>query len=284
MKTNRLFTMEDKLDQTMLELDLKWNYNIVPDTDPIRKRSGYDTYRMSSSMIGSKCKRKIFYDLVHAKTKEFPGRLYRLFNLGHYIEYAMSENLIACGYDFLPLDPETGKQFTYVSKDEFLITKLDGIMVLDGVKTIVEIKSSNTRKYNKVVREGVFNGEYEHFCQMAVSAYLSKIPQSLYIKICKETSKVYCELIDNEALHREIMDVMKHCATVKKHYTLKDMPEPTTSYDCRYCDYKAICRGEEPMKKDCRNCKSFSPALSKCTLTSEFIKYGGLCEKYDSEW
>lgn len=229
---------------------------------------------LGGSAIGGACKRALWYDFRKAKLPEFDGRLLRLFATGHREEDRMVADLQAAGLTVHANNPKTGEQFEVKAFGGHFSGHFDGMVkgVPDAPNQwhLLETKTSNTKGFRKLEREGCEKSKPIHYAQMQVYMGLSAnvwdawelggdAPKAaLYMVHCKETDELYLERIyfDESAF-------FKLGAKAKEIIEATEPPERIAFtedyYLCQWCDFKGICHGEEVPRLDCRTCIHSTP-------------------------
>lgn len=138
--------------------------------------------RMSSA---GKCQRAIAYQLHGFKPEPIKARGLMVFRLGHTIETEMK--------DLIDNNKPSNWTITYPKEDFFIevegepiIGHVDGILKIDGEASILEIKSTNTRKYKEI--ENSWDIPYEYKCQATAYMKALSLKNTIFIFYNKDTS------------------------------------------------------------------------------------------------
>jgi len=110
---------------------------------------------MGASIIGKKCARELFYSFRQAVPKSFPGRIYRRFDMGHWVESRVIEDLRGAGYEVHCVNPRARN-----AKDQFRATVAGGLVsggvdgfirggMLGDKWHLLEIKAMVSAKYER---------------------------------------------------------------------------------------------------------------------------------------
>lgn len=222
---------------------------------------------LGASVLGRACARALWYDLRWSSPPRFTGRLYRLFQTGHLQESRIVDDLRAIGATVWDTDPQTGQQWTFVEPTlgGHLRGSCDGIAtgLPESPKTaqILEIKTSNTKGFAKLQKEGVAAAKPEHWSQ--VQLYMKwSIDQfgpeagchrAMYIAVNKDSDDIHTERLEYDiAAAQALIDRARRIifATTPPERISTD-PD---SFACKFCDHHAICHGEGVPAVSCRTC------------------------------
>ncbi len=216
--------------------------------------------RLGSSSIGEECLRKIWFDWRGFDREEFEGRILRLFGTGHWQEDRVVEDLRRAGFNVWDKQ-ENGNQYEYIDKTGHFITKLDGVIKnIPGNKTahLLEIKTHNKNSFSALYKHGVAKSKPSHYSQVQISMKLQNIKSCVYVAVCKDDEKMYCEIIDSDKIEQEKL-IKKINSLVKATITPAGISDNASSFGCKFCTFKAVCVKEKEPLKDCRTCRMCSP-------------------------
>lgn len=243
---------------------------------------------LGASEIGRECERQIWYNFRWAASKEFEGRMLRLFETGNLAESRMVGNLSSIGVDVRPFDLKTGRQFRMEMFGGHFGGSLDGILIglLEAPKTwhLLEMKTHNEKSFVELVKKGVEKAKYEHYVQMQTymgmsheQPHDSPIPvldRAFYFAVNKNTDELYMERVHYDGgLYLGIKEKVRRIvfATVPP----PKISESKEFFQCRWCDYKDICHGTpEEYQKPKKNCRS-------CLFSTPVDDGTWRCEKFD---
>lgn len=233
-------------------------------TERSKQESEFRTH-LGASVIGRECDRELWFSF-HWVTETIPEpRLQRLFDRGHREEHVLVTELNAAGYTVHDTDPVTGEQFRLVGVDGHYGGALDGIAYGEQVELepdqpfLVEFKTSNTKVFNKMKKDGVAITKPEHYVQMVsyMSAY--ELPKALYIMVCKENDDRHYEwVLANDERAQEYTNRAEHIiASSEPPLRINSSP---SWYACKWCDHHAVCQtGKKLPEINCRTCAHSTP-------------------------
>jgi hypothetical protein len=231
---------------------------------------------VGGSAIGRPCSRALWYSFRGVASKEFDGRMLRLFETGHLEEPRMISELRQAGYEVVEGMPN-GRQFRVEAFGGHFAGHLDGL--IKGVPSaptqwhVVDFKTANRKSFDEMERKGIKEAKPEYWAQAQV--YVGLAPKfwplwaldgeppnaALYIVRCKDTERLYAERIPFDA-----EDFNFYGAKAKAIIDAKKPPEKISEkpdyYICRWCDFSGVCHGEEMPRPDCRTCVHATPEMN----------------------
>lgn len=243
------------------------HYQRVHGAEPARPYLG-------GSIIGKACERALFYDFRWATSKQFDGRLYRLFQTGHREEDRIIKDLIAAGLKVWAVNPATGKQWGWFEPEcgNHYAGNADGICtgVIEApvAAHLLECKTHNTKSFADLKNKGVEASKPVHFSQMQQYMHWSigehgktaGCTRALYVAVCKETDEIYIERIAYDEARASGL-----VAKAKRVIFAKSIPsrisEDASWFECRLCDHHATCHKDKVPNVSCRTCAHATPEM-----------------------
>ena len=222
------------------------------------KEAGTETYlaRLGASGIGGSCEREIWLSWRAASKDSIDGRVQRLFQTGHIQEERVIADLRAAGLSVWDKDDD-GKQFSRTDPTGHLVAKPDGIVKgVPGAEAslhVLEIKSSNDKNFQDMVKNGVKKSKPEHYAQLQIGMSLFDIERGLYVVINKNNEQYYIERIhkDDAEIERLMGRLESLLGTNTPPPRISDNP---ARYPCGFCDQNQVCFKDRPPEKNCRTC------------------------------
>ena len=209
---------------------------------------------LGASAIGEECERKIQYQQRHGST--FPGRVYRIFERGHWVEDACVEWMRQAGF-VLKTKKKDGKQFgfeigspsgkKYKGHSDGVIVEVPKI--LRGViKTPAgwECKGVNDDGYEKFMEHGLKSAYPAYYDQVSQYAtYLDLTNQYVVFVINMNDMRIGVELIEFDAGRAQyVSDKAVRIIEAETHGELlpRAFPNPDF-YKCRagWCEFREKC-------------------------------------------
>ena len=249
------------------------HYEAVYGSEPARPYLG-------ASTLGKPCSRQQWYSLHWAKPASFPGRLYRVFQTGHLQEPRVYSDLDGIGCKVETIDPATGKQWSYTEPATGghlkgnCDGKVTGVPGAPKVKHVLEIKTASDKMFKIMQKDGVLKAKPEHFAQMQQYMGWSKCTRALYFVVNKDNEDIYTERVEFDQAVFDAL-VAKANAIIDSVEPPARLSEDPTWFECKFCDYQAICHGQDLPAVNCRSCAHSTP-----TKTGDAV---WTCGKYDAE-
>lgn len=190
---------------------------------------------LGASSIGEECERKLWYS-YHKKKPINDPRVHRIMDLGHLIESYCLSMLKHAGFELFY--EEGGEQFGFV--DEEVAGHADGVIILDKVPHLLEIKSANDTRFKEMVKVGVEVSNPLYFAQMQVYMKYLELDYALYFVLNKNNSDIHMEIIKYEKIRADY-----YVKRGKEIIRSKEEPErkykSAAFFKCKFCDYSDEC-------------------------------------------
>lgn len=235
--------------------------NIMQCDDAFRGEE--DSYRshMGASGIGRDCPRQIWYDFRWAKITKHVGKTILLFNRGHLEEARFVSLLQMIGMTVWQVDGK-GKQFRISHYGGHFGSAIDGVAKgcpdMPDEPINCEFKTSNTKGFKELEKNGCREAKPIHFIQQQVYMGKYKLNWSLYGVVCKETDELYFELIPFEA---EVYEryIERPVRIIECDTPPQGIANTPGAWGCKFCEHKDICHNGEEVLKNCRTCRYSQP-------------------------
>ncbi len=214
-------------------------------------------FYLGASAIGHECERKLWFNFRFMGLESFSGRMLRLFARGQREEDYAIGNLRAAGCEVQETDPNTGRQFAFLSGG--FGGSCDGI-ILSGVPEapdkphVLEIKTHSKKSFDDLVANGVEKSKPQHYVQMQVYMAAFDIDRALYYAVCKDDDRLHIERVKHD-------QQVSKWAVERAQRIIYDnrIPPPLSTdptwYQCKFCSAHAACHRKEPAPKNCRTCQ-----------------------------
>lgn len=234
--------LPDNQNTTLFKIDIIEIYT--------KKPRGY----LGMSSMGGKCLRKDWYGFRWARLdKTHTARTQRIFDVGHYYEEIMINDLENIGIKFID------KQEEYKDSTGHIGGHSDGhiINVPEAPKAdhIFEGKTHKASSFKGVVKEGVQKSKVTHYNQMQMYMKYSGCKRALYMAYNKDTSEYYIERAKYDKEYAEDLLRRGHGVVFSEFPPEKAFNK--NWFECKnFCSYNLICHhGDEDIAKTCRTCK-----------------------------
>lgn len=226
---------------------------------------------IGASSVGNPCEMALQYGLRGYPQKPPPAAVKRIFELGHILEELVVKHLREAGYPVLEVDKETGKQFEYTALGGHVRGHADGMIAIDNVPYVLEIKSMNEKKWTNFKNRGVYYSHPLYFAQVQLLMGLSGIQNSLVVAYNKNNSLYHAEFVDFD--HAAFEALIFKSWRVARRQSTKRVSDNPLSFECRYCNYKPHCwpNGEQSLaiEVECKTCKHAKPIANRNWLCTK---------------
>lgn len=246
---------------------------------------------IGGSSIGTDCTASLAFSLRGYPDDPVSPRQARIFAAGHAIESLLIAELTALAKKSKALGwrtafgfsafSTTGKQFLYYDAGGHVRCHLDGVASIGTKVYIVELKSANDTEFSKLPRLGLKAAKPEYYKQMQFCMLLSMtINDGLFLAINKNTSELYCELVERDPLMQSYLTQLASTALCNEATKISD---DVNSWRCTFCSKKGVCSGEVQPTKECRSCTHAAPYFDPVELKDERQWYCHLHNKICTE-
>lgn len=217
---------------------------------------------MGASQLGHECERYIWLSFRWAVKENVSGRVKRIFRRGNNEEATVVSDLRSIGIDV----QNTGKNQSRVLLGGHVSGSVDGIIrggVPGAEKTphILEIKTTNQKGYDALVKEGVRKAKFQHFVQMQVYMHGMQLTRALYVAVNKNDDNLYTERVE-------------YCKEIAENYinkglflsTNEEMPklisQDPSFFICKMCAMNDFCHKTKMTNQlNCRTCAFSTPKV-----------------------
>jgi hypothetical protein len=127
---------------------------------------------------------------------------------------------------------------------------------------VVEFKTHSLDSFNELIKKKVKNSKYEHWMQMQLYMFGSRIREALYVAVCKNDDRIYSECVKFEENVAKIAVSRAHSITLSDELPDGEWNNPTW-YKCKFCDGNDFCYGSRTIKPDAVNCRTCSHVTPK---------------------
>lgn len=229
---------------------------------------------LGASVVGDEeCSRKLWYTFRWARAHspatfdpigkiQSRGQLLRLFERGEIEERRFADELRALGWTVVGAVPHQQERVSF--HGGHFRGSADGrvLGVTGAEKTwhLLECKTSNSRRFDALMREGVRKANPGHYAQMQVYMLGLELSRALYIVACKDDDRIYSERVHADKRYAE--GIVHHARDV----IFADRPpskisEDPTWFECKMCHHRPICHlgGWWDLERNCRTCVSATP-------------------------
>lgn len=243
----------------------------------VDKREPAHRPHLGGSQIGHHCDRFLWYQFRWAAGEDFSGkgRLLRLFDHGKHEERRLIDDLRATGATIYPVDPETGRQWTFTAFGGHFGLSLDatgkGFPDTDAWR-LLEFKTANDKSFNELLKKGVADWNPQYYAQVIVGMELSGLKKCLHITVNKNTDEIYAESIKpNSTGAKRLLD------RAERIIFANEPPERCSDdpswWQCKMCPMYDICHGKRVAEVNMRTCVHATPTRDgrwKCEKCGQY--------------
>ena len=206
---------------------------------------------LGASRLGVSCERQLQYEYAQAPVdpdKGFSGRILRIFERGHRMEFAMFGWLRAAGF-VLKTEGKDGQQFGFSVADGKLQGHCDGVFVGGpegfAYPALWECKCLGNKSWSDLEKKGLAVSKPIYAAQVAIyQAYLELHEHpAIFTALNADTMEIYTELVPfDAALAQRMSDraVKVISATEAGELLPRGFHDPT-HFECRMCAWQDRC-------------------------------------------
>jgi hypothetical protein len=236
--------------------------------------AGNRNYNMPSipmSSIGAPCDRAIWYAFRWAAIPWFSADTIKKFEDGHHCEDAQARRLRRVqGLDLWTIDPDTGKQFEAVLYDGHFKGRIDGLVLglIQSPKrpAIWEHKATDETKLRKLEKLKAEHGEknalhewdYRYWATAQCYMRCFEIDRH-YLTVSSPGGRrtISCRTEYDAAEAEKLL--ARADRLIKADRAPPRISEDPSWYQCKMCDFHAVCHQGAPAAVTCRSCLFSSP-------------------------
>lgn len=199
------------------------------------------------------------------KQEATKARLRRLFQRGHDEELRFEDHLHAIGTVF-----KSGSRDQAGFRNGFFAGHTDGEIYVFDEDAIAEYKTHNRKSFNTLKRGELETKFPKHFAQAQCYMKAFKKPQCVYLAVCKDDDRLFCDVIPYDEKKAEAYFAKaEYVAMADK--PMDGISKKPTFYLCRMCSGKDVCFGFEMPRINCRNCVNATKSKSTGTFSCEIL-------------
>lgn len=213
---------------------------------------------IGASGIGHSCTAYLAFSSRGFPDTTAKPQLKRIFRDGHRIEDVVIGDLRKAGFRVEEVDPATGKQWAFSLFGGHVKAHADGVIWIDGKRSLLEIKSMNESKHYEATRLGIKSSHPMYYAQMQLMMGLGEFEQGFLVAYNKNNSKYYAEKVLADPFAYSALEVKAElvlCGGARK------ISKDETHYVCRGCFKRDACwHGQQPAKTK-RTCDNAYPDM-----------------------
>ena len=209
---------------------------------------------LGASQIGNSCERALWYQFHWADHATFDGRLLRLFDTGHREEVRLVEDLRRVGATVYERDEVTGQQWRFERFGGHFGLSLDGVCDMPDQSDVMtlEFKTMNDKAFKLMAQNGLKKAKPVYWAQVQVGMHMSGIGRCLFMAVNKNTDDIYAEIVQPDGSASDLIDKAERIVFAEK--PLVKLAESEDWYECKFCEFAAICHRDKLPETNCRTC------------------------------
>ena len=132
-----------------------------------------------------------------------------------------------------------GCQQRIVNANQTVSGRVDGIIKIDDVEYILEIKSLKHEIVDDMTRIGMQEVTPYYYDQVQTYMKYARLPQTVFLAISRNTLQVYIEIVyPDEDRGKHISAKIESVISAER---IQDIPEEHIVRECHWCPAQAIC-------------------------------------------
>lgn len=207
---------------------------------------------LGASRVGVECERALQYEFMRVPKdhgRDFPGRILRVFERGHWVESAMIRWMGLAGFGLLDSD-RAGKQFGFVSHGGHVAGHCDGIIIagpdeFGSYPRLWECKGIQDKDWKALEREKLRNRYPVYYAQMQF--YMEKFGltenPALFSAVDANDMEIYWEEIPFVPDYYRMLDLKaeKIIQACREGILLSGIGARPDFYKCKWCSWSERC-------------------------------------------
>jgi len=229
-------------------------------------------WHLGASIIGDKCKRKLWYTFRWVAEKSADGRMHRLWNRGHREEERHIEWLRGLGFTVHDRDinnPRADGTFPQIRIQNLVKGhfggSVDGVIFfpqswgIDEPLTLSCKTNGTGAGFNSVLKDHISVSKPQHFTQESVYGRSLGITHSLYICANKNDDDLAIQVVKLDFELARQME-LKAEEIVFSQTPPARLSENANFFECKnLCEFKDVCHYQKPAVRNCRSCVKCRP-------------------------
>jgi len=184
----------------------------------------------------ARCPRAVWFGFKNFPKKRKEARMMRVFEHGDYTHMRIMSALFSLG---LVKSIEIS-----IPNQELVHGRADGILSVDGVPIVLELKSINSYAFKQLLEP-----KKEHVKQIQLYMHYFKIPKGILIYENKDNQDLKeFELEYNKGLSEKTLAELELLKKQIDNEVLPEIPGDLEEWQCNYCDYAEECQKRGQIK------------------------------------
>ena len=209
---------------------------------------------LGASMIGHPCRRFVSLSFRCAYYNAFKGQTLRIFENGNKAEDRIVADLEVTGKIKVL---ERQKQLNMEGGLGHAGVTLDGIVFEDGMYSVLEMKTMNSKGFKELTSKGVLQAKRQHYCQMQFGMLVTGLMSAVYVAENKDTQELHLEYVPYNYDAAEMLAALARAVLAGTEQTrCNENPE---WYECKWCAAHSVCHGNAFPRAHCLTCCHSTP-------------------------
>lgn len=246
----------------------KYVSELVENDSVVELQETEKRWHLGASEIGNPCSRALWYGFRWATDIRHTGQLLRLFRRGHSEEPKFVHRLRRIGIHVWETDPNSTPDPVTGEFKQWRVShprnrhyggSLDAKLWVPFVPPefqymLGEFKTHSKDSFDKLLKEGVRKSKPKHYSQMCTYGEKEGFKFSLYCAICKNTDRLYYEVVPLSFEHTAMLDD-KAIKIIEARTPPTKYSENSANIVCKQCDHRGVCHLFHPVAVSCRSCR-----------------------------
>jgi CRISPR/Cas system-associated exonuclease Cas4 (RecB family) len=178
-----------------------------------------------------KCGRAVFFKFKNVPREKMTPEVLRMFDHGDYVQMQILNTLFSLGV--------VRASEINIPPQEMISGRADAIITLNNELYVVDFKSMNSMIFQKLEA-----AKEENINQIQLYLHFFKIPKGILLYMNKNTSQLKEFVINYDPLRCQklLNDLAQIKAKIEGDIVPLRLPDYPDNWQCRYCQFKDICR------------------------------------------
>lgn len=116
---------------------------------------------------------------------------------------------------------------------------IDGILLINMTKFLLELKALNMNSATKIVKNGVQKGNIVYYAQMQYYMHCLGLVAAYFIALIKDSGQYYVELVEHSPTFQKML--RQRAIIIGNTSKVEDIPEKHIVRECTFCPAKNAC-------------------------------------------
>jgi hypothetical protein len=226
----------------------------------VESNDNFESIGIPAGSLGKECERAVWYDFRYVSPAEnIEGRKIRIFRRGDIEEERIIDDLRAIGVEV------TDQQAKCRDVGGHIRGKIDGqaLGIPEAPATIhlLECKSSNTKNFKPLKKNGVQAAKPDHYATMQFYMLQRGLDRALYCCVNKDDEDYHIERVrfDVEFALRLVARAKGIIESDEPPARISEKPD---FFSCKWCRHHSVCHEGAWARVSCRTCIHSTPTLA----------------------